>query len=102
LLPAAAFVCSPAGQPALTCDIEVDNSLGTDVAEGAAVTLAALALFFHADRLSRSTAFRLSSGGLLGMTGMAVILLLIVIRCALRSGRDTLLLLLLLCLKPAV
>lgn len=70
------------GQPALTCDMEVDNSLGTDVAEGAAVTLAALALFFHADRLSRSTAFRLSSGGLLGMTGMAVILLLIVIRNA--------------------
>lgn len=76
--------------------MKVDNSLSTDVLDGAAVTLAALVLFFHADRLSQSTAFRLSSGGLLGVTGMAAILLLIVIRCALRlrSGASLLLLLL--------
>jgi hypothetical protein len=69
-----------AGQPGLKCKLDVADTLQRDVLSGLAATALALFLFFNADRLSQSTAFRLTSGGLMGVTGAALIILLIAIR----------------------
>jgi hypothetical protein len=77
LLPA---LLMSAGQPELRCKVDVADTLQRDVLSGFAATALALGVFFNAERLSRSTAFRLTSGGLMGVTGAAVIVMLIAIR----------------------
>lgn len=60
--------------------MDVADTLHRDVLWGFAATVFALGVFFKAGRLSQSTAFRLTSGGLMGVTGAAVIIMLIAVR----------------------
>lgn len=69
-----------AAQSPLKCEMSVEDTLRADIIRGVVTTVAALLLFINAGRLSRSQWFRLTGGGLMGVTGFAVILLLLVMR----------------------
>lgn len=69
-----------AGQPELACELEAFLEPGPDQYWGMVWTAAAVTLFFSAAWLAKSQWFRLSSGGLMGVTGALVIVLLVIIR----------------------
>jgi hypothetical protein len=69
-----------AGQPELSCSVAVPDHIDRDIRVGCFWTLAAVLLFAFAGYLAQSQAFRLTTGGLMGVTGAAAIVLFCLMR----------------------
>lgn len=74
------LLLAPAGQPALKCSITAEDDTTWGMVRNAVTTAIATEAFFHAHWLSRSQAFRLTSGGLIGVTSVALLGCLYVLR----------------------
>lgn len=77
-----AFVClCPAGQPELSCKVtHAAADFRSDLLWRFIAVCTAVMLFRHAATLAKSQAFRLTSGGVLGISGFAIVLLIMVVR----------------------
>lgn len=74
------LLLNPAGQPELSCSVTVPDHGDRDIRVGCFWTLAAVVLFAFAGHLAQSQAFRLTTGGLMGVTGAAAIVLFVLMR----------------------
>lgn len=73
LFPQHPLLLAPVGQPALECSVTTKKDVTWDIIRGAVTTALAIELFLHAEMLSRSQAFRLTTGGCMGVTLVALI-----------------------------
>lgn len=75
-----------AGQSAPECTLDAKTEFPSDMGRGFVMTMAAVALFVNAKHLARSQAFRLTSGGLLSISGVAVLVLIVIMRWVGQKG----------------